>query len=269
MNYYIIPIVIVLVVLFLLLRDDHERTYDKKDNPKKPEAKPNPVYEPVKEHKEEVVDNDRAVLAFLDTLTYYSDLEKKTDTFDLYDFSRQLTEKDCGPIIGTVHTCEYNYIDDPYIAASRVDGEYLGSIPESQEKAYYALNKREVTCPFVGKVEMDTDGELIAEIKVILPVDKEFVVREMKVEKGDFPIFDKASLRLPPAPKPPKAQSSGPETPSPRPTPHDSPEDLDYWLFYYDSRFVRDSPIEYATRMRNQYLKEHGHPIPKEKEPGD
>ena len=34
-----------------------------------------------------------------------------------------------------------------------------------------------------------------------------------------------------------------------------SPESLDYWLFYYDERFIHESPLDYATRMRNNYLK--------------
>ena len=39
-------------------------------------------------------------------------------------------------------------------------------------------------------------------------------------------------------------------------SPSNDPTKLEYWLFDYDERYVRgESPIEYATRMRAQYLR--------------
>ncbi len=40
--------------------------------------------------------------------------------------------------------------------------------------------------------------------------------------------------------------------------PENDPSRLEYHLFYYDARYVRESPIEYATRMREKYFREHG-----------
>lgn len=37
--------------------------------------------------------------------------------------------------------------------------------------------------------------------------------------------------------------------------PINDPTRLEYWMFYYDERYVRESPLEYATRMRDQYLR--------------
>ncbi len=46
--------------------------------------------------------------------------------------------------------------------------------------------------------------------------------------------------------------------------PINDPTRLEYWLFYYDERYIRETPFEYASRMRNQYLKEHDLPLPYE-----
>lgn len=35
------------------------------------------------------------------------------------------------------------------------------------------------------------------------------------------------------------------------------PNSLEYWLFYYDSRYVKETPYEYASRMRAKYHREH------------
>ena len=37
--------------------------------------------------------------------------------------------------------------------------------------------------------------------------------------------------------------------------PINDPTRLEHYLFYYDERYVRDSPYEYAIRMRDQYLR--------------
>lgn len=88
-------------------------------------------------------------------------------------------------------------------------------------------------------------------------------------EAGDFPVLN-------PEPETPLPQSSedaqfeyevakanmntlGPVLPD---DPMNDPTRLEYWLFYYDERYVREPPYEYAARMRNQYLKDHNRPIP-------
>lgn len=42
--------------------------------------------------------------------------------------------------------------------------------------------------------------------------------------------------------------------------PINDPTRLEYWLFYYDERYVRESPQEYATRMRDRYLRAQSRP---------
>ncbi|MBQ3881276.1 MAG: hypothetical protein II730_02155 [Bacteroidales bacterium] len=37
--------------------------------------------------------------------------------------------------------------------------------------------------------------------------------------------------------------------------PLNDPSKLDYWMFYYDERYVKETPIEYATKMRDRYLR--------------
>ena len=47
--------------------------------------------------------------------------------------------------------------------------------------------------------------------------------------------------------------------------PINDPTRLEYYLFYYDERYVRDSPLAYATRMRDHYLRSLERPADKGK----
>lgn len=49
--------------------------------------------------------------------------------------------------------------------------------------------------------------------------------------------------------------------------PINDPTRLEYWLFYYDPRYVKGTPFEYASRMRDKYLKEHNLQAPYESSP--
>ena len=46
--------------------------------------------------------------------------------------------------------------------------------------------------------------------------------------------------------------------------PMNDPARLEYHLFHYDPRYVRGTPFEYASRMRNKYFLEHGLAVPYE-----
>lgn len=122
-------------------------------------------------------------LSFLDTLTYYGDLEEETDTFDIAGLRYHCTAHDCGKVVGIVKPDPSNAHDPRAQAVVRADGKLLGYIPRAQLDWYEDFNEQNVPCPFVGEIELDrADARLVAEIKVILPSSRTFVEEEIQDE---------------------------------------------------------------------------------------
>lgn len=127
-------------------------------------------------------DEEDADLSFLDKLDYYQDLEENSETFDIVGLRYHCSVYDCGKVVGYVKPDPSNVHDARAQAVFRSDGKLLGYIPKTQQDWYEDFNRENVVCPFVGKIEQDNRGWLQAEIKVILPVNREFVREEMKDE---------------------------------------------------------------------------------------
>lgn len=230
MIYAIIGIVVILA-LFLILRDDHDYSYNKREKgpseqqPKSQTAPKQPQYnqtatetatepktgqktsdqsvkeqilgqieqalkgwttsqsevdEQFQEDEEEDIELD---LSFLDTIEYDEDLEEDCDTFDVAGLRYHCTVKDCGPIVGIVRPDPSNVHDPRAQAVVLANGKLIGYIPRTQLDAYEEFNAENVTCPFVGEIELErSDARLIAEIKVIIPSSREFV--EEEIEEG-------------------------------------------------------------------------------------
>ena len=124
---------------------------------------------------------EEADLAFLDTLDYYEDLAENAETFDIAGLRYHCTVKDCGRIVGIVKPEPSNVHDSRAQAVIRADGKLLGYIPRTQQDWYEEFNEANVDCPFVGEIEIDpSTASLIAEIKVIIPVSREFVQEEIE-----------------------------------------------------------------------------------------
>ena len=198
--FYAILGIVVVVALFLIFRDDHDDSYNRKETsyrqPEKPKVqtptqpqvqiptytpKPTPVVKPVPKvvvpepNVEEEVD-----LSFLDKIDYSEDLEENTETFDITGLRYHCTVKDCGKIVGYVKPEPSNVHDARAQAVIRSDGKLLGYIPRTQLDWYEDFNEQNVPCPFVGEIELDRgSARLIAEIKVIIPTSKEFVENEI------------------------------------------------------------------------------------------
>ena len=126
--------------------------------------------------QEEEADLD---FSFLDDIDYSEDLEENTETFDIAGLKYHCTVYDVGRIVGIVQAEPTNSHDPRAQAVIRNDGKLLGYIPRTQLDWYEDFNELSVPCPFVGEIELDSQGSLIAEIKVIIPSSREFVEEEM------------------------------------------------------------------------------------------
>ena len=132
--------------------------------------------------EEDWEDEEEMDLSFLDTLDYYEDLEENTETFDITGLRYHCTVHDCGKIVGIVRPEPSNVHDPRAQAVYRNDGKLLGYIPRTQLDWYEDFNEQNVPCPFVGEIEVDGRGWLIAEIKVIIPTSREYVKVEIEDE---------------------------------------------------------------------------------------
>lgn len=185
--FYVILGILVAAALFLILRDDHDTSYNRNERkPSVPSLK-NPVHDApktVQKIEEELVEPDDEAeapdLSFLDTLVYDEELEENTETFDIAGLRYNCTIQDCGPIAGIVKPEPSNPHDPRAQAVIRSDGKLLGYIPRTQLDWYEGFNEEGIVCPFVGEIELDrASASLTAEIKVILPVSREYVEDEI------------------------------------------------------------------------------------------
>ncbi len=219
MLFYAILGIVVVVALFLIFRDDHDKSYnrnEKKTQRQSDNAPKRAIYsqkegakpagsslkdkltgeirdvikisvtdvkeqpEPEEENEEEAEGTD---LSFLDSIDYDEELDENTETFDVAGLSYHCTVNDCGKIVGIVKPEPSNVHDNRAQAVIRNDGKLIGYIPRTQLDWYEEFNEEKVTCPFVGEIELDrTDATLVAEIKVIIPSSKEFVREEIEYE---------------------------------------------------------------------------------------
>ncbi len=139
-----------------------------------------PASAPAEETVDEQFEEEELDLSFLDELDYYEDLEENTETFDITGLRYHCTVHDCGPIVGVVKPEPSNVHDARAQAVVRSDGKLLGYIPRTQLDWYEDFNEQNVTCPFVGEIELDrSSARLVAEIKVIIPSSREFVEEEI------------------------------------------------------------------------------------------
>lgn len=219
MLFYAILGIVVVVALFLIFRDDHDKSYnrnEKKTQRQSDNAPKRAIYSQkegakpagsslkdklmgeirdvikisvtdVKEQPEPEEENEEEAegtnLSFLDRIDYDEELDENTETFDVAGLSYHCTVNDCGKIVGIVKPEPSNVHDNRAQAVIRNDGKLIGYIPRTQLDWYEEFNEEKVTCPFVGEIELDrTDATLVAEIKVIIPSSKEFVREEIEYE---------------------------------------------------------------------------------------
>lgn len=144
-------------------------------------ASPRPdVDEQFQDYEDPDFDDEELDLSFLDNIDFSEDLEENTETFDITGLKYRCTVHDCGRIVGVVQPEPSNAHDSRAQAVIRNDGKLLGYIPHTQLDWYEDFNEQNIPCPFVGEIETDDRGGLIAEIKVIIPSSREFVKEEIE-----------------------------------------------------------------------------------------
>lgn len=219
--FYAIIIIATALAIFLILRNDHDDSYNKSEKgqsqPKKEQTQYKKESEPKADKKasgpsfkeqilgeiehaiseaqkgwnatgtqsdvDEQYPEDDLDLSFLDDIDYDEDLEENTETFDITGLRYHCTVHDCGKIVGMVKPEPSNVHDSRAQAVYRNDGKLLGYIPRTQLDWYEDFNEENVPCPFVGEIELDrSSAQLIAEIKVIIPSSREFVQEEIEYE---------------------------------------------------------------------------------------
>ena len=195
----IIAIILILfaVGLFLVLHDDHDDSYTRSGNKsgqkalprheyqKKATVKPSPVTEPrtvVPEEKQfrpqRVMDVEpkRVSLAFLDRIEYDKALPELTMSSFIAGIQGHCTEKDLGGIVGLV-------VITPGGASIEVHddhGRLLGYLPMKDRANFFAFNPTGVECPFAGHVDLSVTGKFYADIRIVLPSSRAFVVDSLR-----------------------------------------------------------------------------------------
>ncbi len=202
--FYVVVIAVVLFALYLIFKDDHDRSYNQTKYNKKEKSAPQPpvVQKPVQEVKpvtqeqkvvppreeppveeptEEEPQEEELDLSFLDTLDYYEFLDENTETFDIDEVQDFCNLYDAGTIVGVVKPETWSLIPRPGAKAIfDHEGGRLGFIPSTQLKWFNEFNQQEVVCPFVGRIDIDENGGLVGEIKAIIPTSREFVEKEIR-----------------------------------------------------------------------------------------
>lgn len=202
--FYVVVIAVVLFALYLIFKDDHDRSYNQTKYNKKEKSAPQlpvvqkPVQEvkpvtqeqkvvppreepPVEEPTEEEPQEEELDLSFLDTLDYYEFLDENTETFDIDEVQDFCNLYDAGTIVGVVKPETWSLIPRPGAKAIfDHEGGRLGFIPPTQLKWFNEFNQQEVVCPFVGRIDIDENGGLVGEIKAIIPTSREFVEKEIR-----------------------------------------------------------------------------------------
>ena len=195
----IIAIILILfaVAMFLIFHDDHDDSYtrsekkpERKNGPKQayqkktgkrptgfmdprtivPQEKRFPSTRPVN------VEPKKVSLAFLDRVRYDKSLPELTMSSFIAGLQANCTDKDLGGLVGLV-------ITRPEASALEIHddhGRLMGYLPMKDRANFLAFNPTGVECPFAGHVDLSITGKYYADIRIVLPSSREFVVDSLR-----------------------------------------------------------------------------------------
>lgn len=203
-----ILIVITAIALFLIFRDDHDRSYHDEGyakDPKKmnggakgssghtgaqaprtasqpaPKPKTKPIWDPVPKPAAPASPAKKSIPSlFLDTLEYDEDLAESSEFFSVNGLRYYCTDRDLGIIFGTVRAEPSNPHDPRAQVVKLHDGRTIGYIPRNELDEYEDFNEDDAVCPFVGEITKDSKGWFQAEILVVIPASQDYVREEFE-----------------------------------------------------------------------------------------
>ena len=196
--FYIILIAAVIFASIFIFRDDHDRSYEKREKsqrpvsrlqPEKPAARqvtaprdktvvqvPKP---PTQETPIQPSPTQNLDWSYLFTLDYDDSIVGDTMDTEIAGMRYYCTMADVGLVNGTVRPEPGNPHDIRAQVVIRADGKKLGYIPRRDLDDYEEFNEDDLTCPFVGRVVVDHNGYMKADIRVALPESLDFVKEEL------------------------------------------------------------------------------------------
>ena len=144
--FYFVLAAVVIVALFLIFRDDHDRRYDQRSGSERQylAEKPTPRPEP-RTNARKTMETEIA------GLRYYCSLV------------------DIGPIRGEVRAEPDNAHDPRAQAVVRADGKLIGYIPRAALDEFEAFNPKNLPCPFTGRITVDTSNHLYGTLHITQP----------------------------------------------------------------------------------------------------
>ena len=208
----IIALILILtaVALFLILRDDHDRSYNRNEpksgrengrksvyqksvNPQRnapasprnapmrpqtpppaPAMGPRTIVPEEKKYRPSAsAHGTEKVLdfSFLDDFDFDPNLPEKTMSSFIAGLQGYCTRENLGGVIGYIMV-------DPVTGAMEVhdtgDG-LMGYLPMKDRAAYNTFNPDHVLCPFAGHIGLSTTGRYYADIRIVLPSSRPFV----------------------------------------------------------------------------------------------
>lgn len=194
---YIIIAVAIICILFVLFRDDHDRSYDNRDiksrpstilPPEQPAAPrdkttvPTPVRQmnPVKPVKKVHVEPERELSwTYLYSLEFDDGIVGDIMETEISGMNYYCTPGDAGPVNGIVRPEPDNPHDPRAQVVIRSDGKKLGYIPRYALDEYEVFNSFNLVCPFAGRVVLGRRGWIHADIMVALPESRDFVKEKL------------------------------------------------------------------------------------------
>ena len=179
--FYVILIAAVVFVLFVILRKDDDGVYNRRSAGR--DAKPSAVL-PEQVHfqqKAEAKQEKEGTLSwsYLYFLDYYADLGSDLMQAKVTGMRYYCSLADVGVVNGTVRPEPENPHDPRAQVVIRADGKKLGYIPRTELQGYEEFNPRNLVCPFAGRVSVDSQGYMKADIMVVLPVSRDFVKKQL------------------------------------------------------------------------------------------
>lgn len=208
---YVILIAVLLFVIFVLLRDDHDefsRLYNKDDGTKRKRPappKPTALNNPLPRRQTVVQPKDKTAVrtpekilrdyakvlrhtlswSYLYQMEYDEDLEQDTMETEIVGMNYYISESDIGPVNGTVKPEPGNPHDHRAQVVIRSDGKKLGYLPRQSHGEYELFNRDANVCPFAGEIIMDKNGFFHADILIALPVSRDFVKEALSDYLGE------------------------------------------------------------------------------------